>query len=94
MLSFVGAKAESNEELYVAPPWCKEGYVCLTAEEAKDTAIYISDLEHIINNFKIRKQKRFGWTVGVGGSIGPTLEEFELSNSATVGLAAVWGFRF
>ncbi len=97
MLSWViffsgGVKAEENK--YHPPSWCHQGYVCLTSAEARDTALYIEDLEHEIADFKIKRQKRFGWTLGVGGLYGYELDDLSSNYGLSAGASIVWGFRF
>jgi len=88
-----GVRAEKSN-LYHPPSWCHQGYVCLTNAEARDTALYIEDLEHEIEDFKIERPKRFGWTLGGGGSLSYTLDDLDSGARFGIGPTIVWGFRF
>jgi len=81
---------------------CPQGYEC----HKKDTGAWFTTaqlaqvdrklilLQDQVATLELKKQRRFGWTLGCGGLVGPELNSGQTGITGAAGCGALWGFRF
>ena len=71
------------------PSWCREGYVCLTADEAANLSLRLIGLNELIDVERAKRLRRFGMTggCGIGADMGDSYDP-----NITCGL--YWGYRW
>lgn len=83
-------------------PRCPTGYEChrkgsgswFSLGEMQAIDFKLIELEAKLEDAKVAAPRRFGWSLGCGGLIGPEFNSGATGVSATVGCGAIYGFRF
>ena len=65
-----------------------------TVQQLADIDKKLVSLENQVYRLELSKQRRFGWTAGCGGTIGPEFNGGQTGVSSTLGCGAMWGWRF
>lgn len=76
------------------PPWCKEGFICVSREEMKRDIEYHLELRERISQLSV-KSRRLGVTAGCGFGVGAVVDSEWQANLSPAGFCGVmYGLRF
>lgn len=103
-ISFAEQESETDDSEYLdyTPTWCQPGWEChkkgtggwFTLEQLAQIDKKLITLENKVYRLEVYKQRRFGFTAGCGGVVGPTMNSSDPGLSGTLGCGALWGWRF
>ena len=73
---------------------CPEQMVCFTIREAAEIDARLIELQADLERVKLKKLRRFGFTLGCGAGVGPAFSTGAITAELNASCGAFWGFRF